>query len=231
MPHLSNEAIDRFLSRIEKSDGCWMWKGLLQPPALPLRYGIFCFNNGDYMAHRISWQIHNGPIPEGLCVLHHCDVPACVRPDHLFLGTRADNNADKFAKGRAGGPKGEENPAARLTERDVVRIREVFALGNISQVQLGKQFHVSRSLISAIVRGEAWPNVDGPRSPRPDVVAVSGYRGVSYQRVRGDFRVMIRFSGRQHYLGTFRDPLTAALVYDAKAREVHGSNARLNFPE
>lgn len=90
---------DRFWPRVQKTDGCWLWTG----PKNQFGYGHM--NSGRYhgnvrSSHRVSWLIHFGPIPPGLFVLHRCDNPPCVRPDHLFLGTQSDNLADMRAKGR-----------------------------------------------------------------------------------------------------------------------------------
>jgi len=88
---------DRFWPNVEKRpSGCWFWTGARKHTG----YGQIWVVNSAKTAHRISWILHNGPIPTGLCVLHKCDNPPCVNPDHLFLGTRADNNLDCVAKGR-----------------------------------------------------------------------------------------------------------------------------------
>ena len=82
--------------------GCWLWLGCVQPKG----YGDFFVHKGLHqLAHRISWQLYIGEIPDDLCILHKCDIPSCVRPDHLFLGTRIDNNEDMIAKGRYKGGK------------------------------------------------------------------------------------------------------------------------------
>lgn len=86
----------RFWQRVEKTDGCWRWTG----PLHAFGYGLIWRGGNNVGAHRISWEIHVGPIPDGLFVLHRCDNPPCVRPDHLFLGTQADNIHDMVAKGR-----------------------------------------------------------------------------------------------------------------------------------
>jgi hypothetical protein len=87
---------DRFWSRVDKTDGCWLWTGWTSR----FGYGRIKRDNRECLTHRVSWELTNGPIPDGMCVLHRCDVPACVRPDHLFLGTKTDNAADRTAKGR-----------------------------------------------------------------------------------------------------------------------------------
>ncbi len=95
---MTNE--QRFWKKIRKPDfanGCWEWLGYLDPKG----YGTFGVNNKVFKAHRYSYLIHFGPIPEKLCVCHHCDNPQCCNPDHLFLGTHNDNMQDMIKKGRS----------------------------------------------------------------------------------------------------------------------------------
>lgn len=95
--------IEGFMDRVmpEPNSGCWLWMGNL---ADKRGYGLVSVRSGDkYIrigAHRFSWQLHKGPIPKGILVCHHCDVPSCVNPDHLFLGTHSDNTKDAHSKGR-----------------------------------------------------------------------------------------------------------------------------------
>jgi hypothetical protein len=134
-------------------DECWTWEGLKD------RKGYGRFVNTDtsqISAHRFSWEYFRGLIPGGLCVLHRCDNPPCVNPDHLFLGTRADNMADALKKRRI--PLGEERPNSKLTLADAATIRE-WAPAGWTQRDLAAAFGVSQSLVSAILSGKAWADV------------------------------------------------------------------------
>ena len=86
---------DRLWNRVRKGSSCWTWTGATQHG-----YGYIGENGKILRTHRVSWTLHHGPIPDGLCVLHHCDNPPCVRPSHLFLGTHTDNMKDMVSKGR-----------------------------------------------------------------------------------------------------------------------------------
>ena len=134
---------------------CWLWTGSRQPRG----YGHFYpkLHVGLY-AHRVSWELAFGPIPAGLHVLHHCDNPPCVRPEHLFVGTRSDNMKDMLAKGRGGhrGAPGERHPCHKLTDAQVVAIRERWDAGGVLQRTLAAEFGVTRGLIGMIVRRVAW---------------------------------------------------------------------------
>src|SRR5947209_19331427 len=89
---------ERFWPKVQKGSDCWEWKAGRKGGKF--RYGIITIHSKDELAHRVAWKLTNGPIPDGLWVLHKCDNPPCVRPDHLFLGTQEDNNRDAWEKHR-----------------------------------------------------------------------------------------------------------------------------------
>ena len=138
-------------------DECWEWTGSHNPDGyghlrMHNRMGVPC----DEDAHRLSWRLHHGAIPDGLCVLHTCDNPACVNPAHLFLGTIADNNHDMRLKGRDRHPRGEQNGRAKLTQAAVLDMRRRYAAGGISQEQLGREYGVCQSVAGRAIQGLTW---------------------------------------------------------------------------
>lgn len=151
-PRQSAEQI--FWSKVRQSDGCWEWTGALNGER---GYGVGCFDGKTKGAHRYSYELHNGPIPDGLFVCHRCDNRKCVNPDHLFLGTHQDNMDDMVAKGRDVGmfKSGERNPGAKLTADDVQRLRELAATG-VSRIELAADFGISLTQVGKILRGEKW---------------------------------------------------------------------------
>lgn len=111
---------------------------------------------GHSTAHRLSFHLYKGEIPKGMCVLHTCDNRWCVNPDHLFLGTNEENMADMVKKGRA--CRGERNVKAKLTENDVLNIRNSFASG-ISKKTLEVQFNIGKTQLNYILNGKAWKHL------------------------------------------------------------------------
>src|SRR5262245_5080249 len=107
---------ERFWAKVQKSENCWEWIGCRQKRTDGPTYGLFDFDGRLQGAHRVSWQIVNGPIPDGLFVLHRCDNAPCVRPDHLFIGTQSDNILDCSRKGRLKKTSGEIAWNHKLTE-------------------------------------------------------------------------------------------------------------------
>lgn len=146
---------ERFWGFVSKTPtGCWLWNGSLNN----VGYGQIGvgFRQPNTLAHRVSWRIHFGNIPHGANVLHRCDTPSCVNPDHLFLGTQMTNMLDCKAKGRT--TAGERNTQAKLTRADVVSIRRLAAAG-LSLASIARKFNVSGGNISMIVSGKRWANV------------------------------------------------------------------------
>lgn len=145
--------VDSFFNFVAKTTaGCWEWTGSRHEQG----YGRYRQGDRIAKAHRVSYEIHKGPIPDGLFVLHRCDNPACVNPDHLFLGTHDDNMADMVAKGRARTNKrsGLLNPAAKITPAEAEEIRRL--RGRATQAQIARRFGVSQQLVSCIQTGKNW---------------------------------------------------------------------------
>lgn len=155
----------RFWARVSKAGPlhpelgteCWIWVGKRKAEE---GYGIFKIKNRLKRTHVYSWELHNGST-KGLCVLHRCDNPACVRPDHLFLGTSADNNADMVRKNRQRAPKGEDHGMAKLTEDQVKDIRRRYTPYHPTDggIALAREFKVSGPTISGIISGDYWGHI------------------------------------------------------------------------
>lgn len=165
MQKQSRPAAQRLWGRVLKTPTCWLWTGATSSNG----YGNIWDNAGQHTVrvHRLSWEIHFGTIPDGLLVCHHCDVRNCVRPDHLFLGTKSANAIDMLRKGR--GPhdvapgafaqlRGENIHLAKLTSAEVVRIREQSVAGQTG-LALAAEFGVANSTIYAILRRETWRHI------------------------------------------------------------------------
>lgn len=118
-----------------------------------------------WLAHRLAWTLTFGPIPSGLCVCHRCDVPSCINPGHLFLGTRGDNNVDRGVKGRTVTARGSRHPHSKLTEWKVKEILRKIGEGR-TVCALSQEYDVSLTAVYRIRSGEGWAHV--ARSPGVD---------------------------------------------------------------
>ena len=143
---------DKFWEKVDRSDGCWIWQGSLNNRG----YGQINLDGKRQLAHRVSWEMANGPIESGLNVLHHCDNPPCIRPDHLFLGTSQDNALDMVSKGRHKGNPNGKTPKPNLDASQVTAIRELYKTGKYSQSELGERFGMCRMTINNIVNRRTW---------------------------------------------------------------------------
>lgn len=149
------EALARFWERVDKTshpNGCWLWIGSLRSNG----YGRLHWSGKTALAHRVSYEIENGAFSRELDVLHKCDNPQCVNPEHLFLGTDLDNNRDMMQKGRARYLHGEQLPQAKLSKEKVQEIRERYAAGGVYQYELAREYGVAKSSISYIINRINW---------------------------------------------------------------------------
>lgn len=134
---------------------CWIWQG----SRFPSGYGALTTPIKTYRTHRYAWEIEHGPIPAGMLVCHHCDNRPCVRPDHLFLGTTADNAADRESKGRGNPGHGIAQPSAKVTDDDVREIRRLASTG-MMQKEIGRRFGIAQPTVSGIVRRVTWAHIE-----------------------------------------------------------------------
>lgn len=150
---MTNSDRSKFWSHIHKTETCWLWRG----GHIPNGYGAFKQRG----AHRVSYELHYGrPIPRGMYVCHRCDVRDCVNPDHLFLGTSAQNSRDMCRKGRQA--RGEKVGGAYFTTFTVMWIRLAYSRG-WRKTQIARIFGVSRNAIYQIVTGRTWKHVPFPQ--------------------------------------------------------------------
>jgi len=159
MPHKKN-TIDDFWKHVVPGDlnECWIWKGA----PVGYGYGMMRIGNRRFVAHRLSYQIHYGKITPGMLILHSCDNPLCVNPNHLREGTPRDNVKDMWERNRASynlpkDPlKGEDHGMAKLNWEQVHEIRRRYIPYKVTSIELGLEYGVSHTMISCIVNGKNW---------------------------------------------------------------------------
>lgn len=152
---LNEKELNNFMDKIYVCDGCWHWLG----NSLPSGYGrvsISRLYSSPQNAHRVAYSHFVGDIGD-TCVCHTCDNPGCVNPDHLFLGTHKENMRDRDNKGRCFLGRGENHPFAKLTEQDVLRIRDIYQYK--TNAEIAKEYNVSTAVISQINRRETWKHI------------------------------------------------------------------------
>lgn len=142
----------RFWRYVRKTDACWLWFGAQDRKGYG-RIGSGPPTSRQIKATHVSWAMHFGPVPHGYMVLHHCDNPPCVRPDHLFLGTNQDNTDDKVAKGRAtGARRGIAHHLATIPAETIEEIRRLHAGGGMLQRDIAVKFGIHRGTVSKIIQ-------------------------------------------------------------------------------
>lgn len=147
---------DRLWSGLDQSggpDACWPWRGTRTPAG----YGTIRVHGKTVLVHRLAWEETNGPIPPDMMVCHRCDNPPCGNPTCLFLGTSADNMADRDRKMRTA--RGNRSGTAKITEADIPTIRKAIADGE-KPTAIGRRFGVGRLTIWRIARRISWAHVD-----------------------------------------------------------------------
>ena len=159
-------AAERFWARIDKTGECWLWTGKAH---LSFGYGHLSFHGRTTSSHRVAWELTYGPIPDGMTVMHSvCDNPPCCRPDHLKLGTNADNLKEMWAKGRGHTPMmdgsfirliGSQHPLSKLTESDVCEMRRLYDTKLCTVAELARRYPISYMVAKRIVFRLSWKHL------------------------------------------------------------------------
>jgi hypothetical protein len=143
----------RFWAKVEKTEDCWIWTGARNPDG----YGNVGIRKKFMKAHRVAWMITSGPIPEGMRVLHRCDNPSCVKPDHLFIGSQYDNVKDMERKNRAVKCRGSGHSLSQFTEAQVSSFRREWATG-VTALSLCQKYGIPTSTMHYILH-DGWKHI------------------------------------------------------------------------
>lgn len=146
----------RFARHVVAGATCHVWTGAKNN----LGYGMITVDGRQRLAHRVAYELRNGPIPSGMVVRHRCDNPECVRAEHLELGTMKDNTSDMVKRGRArhGCARGSTHPGSKISESDAALIKLLIACG-VKPTSLARLYDVSATLVRNIASGRAWAHV------------------------------------------------------------------------
>ena len=148
-----SNTLEQFYERINKTETCWLWTGTVANNGR----GVFKINNKLKQAHRISYEVHFGEIPQGLLVCHKCDNGLCVNPEHLFLGTQQDNINDCVNKNR--NAKGSKNWNTKLNEEKVKMIRTADFSERGSKAKISRELGISQTALNYVISGKNWGHI------------------------------------------------------------------------
>ena len=173
---------ERFLAKVcpERNGGCWLWRGMVVGSG----YGMVRFERKMYPAHRLAWKLFRGEIAPGLVVCHKCDVRTCVNPEHLFLGTHAENMKDMKEKGRS--PHGDGHSRSKLTAKNVRRIKTMLAAGQMRMSEIARAFGVTHGTIDCIAKAKTWRHVKAAAAAKAGTQDDPASRGAQERTVPDD---------------------------------------------
>lgn len=146
--------INRFWKHVQRTEHCWLWTASTNQDG----YGRLKIKGRMVQSHRFSWELHCGRIPYGACVLHKCDTPRCVNPEHLFIGDRKLNMQDMAAKGRQRGPRGEDHHRAKLNN-NLVHLIRLYRLFGFSYSVIAYLLDINKTDVYSVVTGKSWSHV------------------------------------------------------------------------